>query len=279
MGEADPGLQRREFLRDSAVAVGAVLLCSCSPRSSRRSEGSGEAQDDYYTSRKTELLDGFDELREHTSKVLTASYGEDFSAAIDADARQEFETLIPEIPYIGGDSNELTDELIQASMGLALYRAMKKRGKTVEEIGKVLYRTVEAMATSYPRLLTRAIGFYQMSGFGQRPMRRAALESQERIYPDDWVFHFVEGDGEAFDWGIDFTECGIVKFFRAEGAEELAPYMCLSDYPLSEAFGTGLIRNTTIAEGAERCDFRFKRGRDTQQGWPPAAGATPEETG
>ena len=235
MGEADTGLQRREFLRDSAVAVGAVLLCSCSPPSSRRSESSGEARRRLLHLPQDRASGGFDELREHTGKVLTASYGEDFSAAIDADARQEFESLIPEIPYIGGDGNELTDELIQASMGLALYRAMKKRGKTVEEIGEVLYRTVEAMATSYPKLLTRAIGFYQMSGFGQRPMRRAALESQSRLYPADWVFSFVEGDGEAFDWGIDFTECGIVKFFRAQGAEELAPYMCLADYPVSEA--------------------------------------------
>ena len=41
--------------------------------------------------------------------------------------------------------------------------------------------------------------------------------------------------------------------------------MCLADYPISEALGTGLIRKTTIAEGAERCDFRFKRGRETRR--------------
>jgi hypothetical protein len=265
MGNANGGLRRREFLRDSAVAAGAALLCSCSPSSSRRSEAGGEAENDYYTSRKAELLQGFDELGEHTREILTASHGEEFSHALGAEARREFESLIPDIPYIGGDENELTDELIQATIGLAFYRAMKKRGKSVEETGEVLYQTVEAMAASYPRLLTRAIGFYQMSGLGQRPMRRAALRSQERVHPEDWVFHFVEGEGEEFDWGIDFTECGIVKFFRAQGAGELAPYMCLADYPLSEAFGTGLIRNTTIAGGGERCDFRFKRGRETRR--------------
>jgi hypothetical protein len=279
MGDASTDLQRREFLRDSAVAVGAVLLCSCSPPSSRRSESSGEAVEDYYTSRRTELLGDFDELREHTDKILIASHGEEFADAIDAEARQEFESLIPEIPYIGGDDNELTDELIQATMALALYRAMKKQGKTVEEIGEVLYRTVEAMASSYPRILTRAIGFYQMSGLGQRPMRRAALESQQRVYPEGWVFHFVEGDGEEFDWGIDFTECGIVKFFRTQGAAELAPYMCLADYPISEALGTGLIRKTTIAGGAERCDFRFKRGRETRRSRGAAVRTAPEEIG
>lgn len=271
MRRARTVLPRREFLRDSAAAALAVLLCGCSRGSSRRSESSAEAEEDYYVSRKPELLEGFDELREHTGPVLTARYGAEFSAAINADARREFESLIPEIPYIGGEDNELTDELIQSSMALALHRAMKQRGKSLEETGEVLIQTVEAMATSYPKLLTRAIGFYGMSGFGQRTMRRAASRSQERAYPADWVFHFVEGDGEEFDHGIDFTECGIVKFFRAQGAEELAPYMCLADYPMSEAFGTGLVRNTTIAGGAERCDFRFKRGREIPPGWRPGA--------
>jgi hypothetical protein len=271
MEGARTGLPRREFLRDSAVAVGAVLLCSCSRTGSRHAESSGEAEDDYYTSRKSELLEGFDELREHTRPVLTASYGAELADAIDEDAHREFESLIPEIPYIGGDGNELTDELVQASMALALHRAMSKHGKTVEESGAVLIQTVEAMVASYPKLLTAALGFYEMSGFGQRKMRKAALKSQQRAYPEDWVFSFVEGDGEAFDHGIDFTECGIVKFFRAQGAEELAPYLCLADYPMSEAFGTGLIRNTTIAGGAERCDFRFKRGREIPPGWRPGA--------
>jgi hypothetical protein len=46
--------------------------------------------------------------------------------------------------------------------------------------------------------------------------------------------------------------------------------MCLADFPMSEAFGSGLVRTTTIAEGFNRCDFRFKRGGETQQGWPPS---------
>jgi len=279
MERARTALPRREFLRDSAVAVGAVLLCSGPLASCRRAERRGGFEDDYYTSRKTELMEGFDELREHARQVVTASYGAELSDAIDADARRELESLIPEIPYIGGDANQLTDELVQAAMALALHRAMKRHGRSAEETGEVLYRIVEAMVGSHPKLLTRAIGFYQMSGFGQRSMRRGALESQQRSYPGDWVYRFVEGEGEAFDWGIDFTECGIVKFFRAQGAEELAPYLCLADYPMSEAFGTGLVRSTTIAEGGERCDFRFKRGRETSREGRPQARSTPEVKG
>ncbi|MBW1717455.1 MAG: L-2-amino-thiazoline-4-carboxylic acid hydrolase, partial [Deltaproteobacteria bacterium] len=66
----------------------------------------------------------------------------------------------------------------------------------------------------------------------------------------------------------------ICKFYRAQGADELAPYLCLSDYVVSDAFDRGLVRYKTPAEGAEVCDFRYKKGRETfvnplSKGWPP----------
>ena len=50
----------------------------------------------------------------------------------------------------------------------------------------------------------------------------------------------------------------------AEGAPELAPYLCLIDILYSEKFGWGLMRTTTLADGDERCDFRFKKGGETR---------------
>jgi hypothetical protein len=64
-------------------------------------------------------------------------------------AREEFEALIPEIPYIGGDENHLTGSLIGSSRCLAFYRAMKARGKSAAEAGKILYDAVQAHADAY----------------------------------------------------------------------------------------------------------------------------------
>ena len=52
---------------------------------------------------------------------------------------------------------------------------------------------------------------------------------------------------------------------REHGAEELSPYFCLGDYPLSDAFGWGLVRTMTIAEAGQMCDFRLKRGRKVER--------------
>ena len=84
------------------------------------------------------------------------------------------------------------------------------------------------------------------------------------------MFERIDGHGEAFEFGIDMTECGIVKFLHAEGADELCPYLCDIDYVSAEAMGIGLRRTKTLAWGCDRCDFRLSRDAVTPALWPPA---------
>ena len=60
--------------------------------------------------------------------------------------------------------------------------------------------------------------------------RAQALQSQARRYPGDWVWDFVEGDGETFEYGYDFHECGTHKLFHAHGADEFLPFFCYLDF-------------------------------------------------
>jgi hypothetical protein len=100
--------------------------------------------------------------------------------------------------------------------------------------------------------------------FSQRRIdqrRQAAAISQQRRYPDDWVFDIVDNDKGNFEFGVDYIECGIVKYLTRQGASELAPYLCWLDYPLCTAMRVKLVRTETIAQGCERCNFRFSRGQ------------------
>ena len=99
--------------------------------------------------------------------------------------------------------------------------------------------------------------------------RRRAEWSQERRYSAGYVYHFVAGDGQAFDYGYDFAECAAQKFYQAQEAEEFLPFFCFLDYAYSRVYGLGLTRTTTLSEGGTRCDHRFKAGRQTEAGWPP----------
>jgi hypothetical protein len=227
-----------------------------------------QVADVYYTSQEPRLLRDFDNnVGKYWRKVLSSHLGDDLADAILREARQKYEALIPELPYIGGKKNQVhTTFLIQSAWFLALYRALKSHGKTPEEAGKMVHEGLEALLRSYPKFLLRIVGRWQMS---KSRLRRYYAESQKRAYPQDWKCTFVEGDGREFDFGMDYTECGICKFFHAQGADEFTPYICLLDFPTQKAMGTGLFRTMTIAEGAEKCDFRFKPGREVKEGWPP----------
>lgn len=222
----------------------------------------------YYTSQKQKLLRDFDKnMQKYVRKLLASYYGNDLANTILMEARQEYEALIPRLPYIGGKKNSfLTTTLVRSTWFLALYKTLKKHGKVAEEAGEIYYKAWQAGLRSYPRFLLRLMGRWMLR---KSRVRREAAESQKRRYPGDWVFTFVEGDGQEFDFGMDYTECGICKFFHDQGADEFTPFMCLDDFPTSKAMGTGLVRTMTIAEGAAICDFRFKRGREVKEGWPP----------
>jgi hypothetical protein len=204
---------------------------------------------------------GYDLAARLIRGVAVARYGEQLAETVAVEARREYESLIPQIPYIGGRRNPLTWIMISAGMFLALYRAMKAQGKEVEEIGTFVYAGVEKAYGLLPRFALHRYGGLSFTEHRQRRARELALESQERRYAGDWVYSVVQGDGESFDYGLDFVECGICKFFHAQRADEFARYMCRLDFIMSERMGMGLVRTTTIAEGGEKCDFRYKRER------------------
>jgi hypothetical protein len=226
----------------------------------------------YYTARKSKLLKDFSNVAKGMKKVLVSHYGDEFAEVVAGETRQEFEALIPQLPYIGGGKNRLTESLIGAVWFLALYKVLKKHDKTVEEVGKISYESSEAYLSSLSSLSKLKLRFYGrmvFTGVGKKLMKSQATLSQKRQYPEDFVWSFIEGDGKKFDFGMDFIECAVCKFFHSQGADEFTRFVCLTDFPMSKFNGSGLVRTMTLAEGAEKCDFRHKRGREVKQGWPP----------
>jgi hypothetical protein len=223
--------------------------------------------EDYYKSQKSKLLKDFDTIVKRTNKVFASHYGKDQANIISIEIRQEYEALIPHIPYIGG-KQPLTQFLIATVQFLAMYRVLKKRGITLEETGWLIYEVCQAMMSSYPKFALRLFGRMDFSKRYQRGVQKRAQESHRREYPGDYVFNFVQGDGKEFDFGVDYVECAGYSFLKKQGAPELTPYLCNIDILYSEAFSWGLIRKMTLAQGFDKCDFRFKKGGITQVAVP-----------
>jgi len=212
----------------------------------------------YYSGLKRSLLDEFDMMMPGFRHLLRPYFAEQMIDTIVSQVRSEYETLIVELPYIGGGKNYMTQILIPNAGDLAAYRVLKSHGIPVEEIGNFIYEKFVTFLYRSSRAFLRLWGRFTFTQMYLSGLKLAALKSQERQHPGDWVYTFVDGDGETFDYGMDFTECAIRKFFHVQCADELTPYMCALDYPMSEAYGQGMMRTQTLAEGGEKCDFRYK---------------------
>ncbi|MFQ6035119.1 MAG: L-2-amino-thiazoline-4-carboxylic acid hydrolase [Sedimentisphaerales bacterium] len=219
--------------------------------------------DNYYISRKSKLLKDFDKTVNIVKRIFVSRYGAEFANTILKQARQEFETLIPHLPYIGGNAPALRLFLVTSVYELALYKAMKKHSKTAEEAWGLCHEALKVRLETIPRFVRYLLKFLLFSNFIKKRTRKIAEKTQKHPL-GDFAFRFVEGDGKNFDWGVDYTGCSIYKFICDQDAKEFAPYVCLSDIALSDTLGWGLIRTETLAEGFERCNFRFKKGGKTK---------------
>jgi len=220
--------------------------------------------DNYYTSRKPKLLKDFDKTANLVRDFVVSSYGSDFADTLYREVRQEYEALIPQIPHIeGGRARPLNTFLIISAQELAVYKAMKKHGKTAREAWEICHDALRLRMERFSKIKRWFLTRLLYSGFMIRRMQKRAEEGRQ-IRFGDFEVKYVIGDGKNFDFGVDYVGCGIYKFMQDQGAEEFAPYSCMSDIPLSDALGWGLIRTETLADGCERCDFRFKKGGETQ---------------
>jgi len=218
----------------------------------------------YYNSRKDKLLKDFDKASVLMKDAVVARYGEEFANTLQGEVRQEYEKLIPEIPYINGiRAKVLNIFLILAAQGLAVYKAMNKHGKPPAEIWELCHQVLRVRVAKIPQWKRRLLTHLTFSGLLKKLMARRARQ-QPQVGFGDFEIEYLIGEGDDFDWGVNYLQCGVLRFMMKNGGEAFAPYICMSDIALSDAFGWGLTRTQTLADGCDYCDFRFKKGATTQ---------------
>jgi hypothetical protein len=212
-----------------------------------------------------DLNAAFDGLCKGAGQFLKGRRPPEEIDAMLGEARAIHARLLP-LPDIGGPKNLVYASFVVGPQYVALYRAMRPHGFTAAEVGKLVYDlAVVSLAQQRDSLRANGERFFTPDYFAL--LQDWAARSRARRYSMDWVLTVFRGDGAAFDIGVDYTECGLVKYFTAHGVPELAPYPCRIDFPTADAEGTGLRRTTTLATGGRICDFRYKKGRPVTQTW------------
>jgi len=218
----------------------------------------------YYSQSQKKLQKDFDRTCTLLEDWLFARYGKEFTRKLRSEVRQEYEKLIPEIPYIKGvRARMLNSFLLITAQELAAYKAMKKQDKPASEAWELCHEALCVRVAKVPQWKRWLLKRVMFSSFVKKIMRKRARQQEKGCF-GGFEIEYLGGEGDQYDFGVNYLQCGHQTFLKRHGGEEFAPYVCMSDIALSETFGWGLLRTQTLADGCTHCDFRFKKGAATQ---------------
>jgi hypothetical protein len=245
-------MERRLFLK--AVGVGCIGCCCSKPLDAFAAIGQK-------TYSAPDLLKDYDlnvEWR-RTLYLKHSALAGDIDKVL-GEMRDSYEGIIPDIPYIGKKNFHL-QWVIPNAEKLADYLVAQKYGVTIPEYSKLHLDQALRDLMVMPEDKRKQIGSMQFGFMSDMLMRFVAWRSQLRIFPDDYILKFVPGDGEDFDWGLNYTQCTNLKLYSKYGAEDLVyPMICTMDYVAGKALYVGYHRTMDLARGFPMCDLRWKKG-------------------
>ncbi len=224
----------------------------------------------YFISRKPKLLKDFDKASKHFTRVFKDCLCDTYSDGIIIEIREEYSNLIPSIPFIA-NNKFLIIITTECTQYIAMYRVLHKRGMPTEECGRMIVLIAEERIKSAPQVILRLFGWFTHTAMGRRWTKKMYVDFPSKLNsPYAGKAIFVTGTGKEFDFGVDIQECGLRRYFNELEADDIMPYICLIDHIQARAMKVGMHRTETLASGASRCDFRWKKGWEAQNAWPPA---------
>jgi hypothetical protein len=228
--------------------------------------------EDFYIKKKNKFMKSFNERLTAVKEELRKKFDEKKSEELLHQMREEFEKILTDIPYIGGEKNPTTLILVKCMSDLAVFRVLEKKGFSFREIGEFHYNYVMRTHMARKEVLENAgrdPSQYPFDPVYVSFQKKITEESQKKLYPNDWLVDFVEGDGEKFEWGLDIKECGVQKAYKNLGEEKYLPFICLGDHYEAEGLGYGFTRTQALGFGAPLCNHRFVKNSKTPPAWPP----------
>ena len=172
----------------------------------------------------------------------------------------EFEIVLAQMPYVGGDASRMSDFFMRLMGFMAIGRVLRRHGVALPVIGDIERDSYKVQLLTVPEAERLASGRQFMSPENQALLREQAVKSHAEEYPEDFVYDFVEpGPGDSFDFGINYKACGFCKFAARHGDQEILPHICGLDFEAYATRGIQLERTQTLAGGASHCNFRFSQ--------------------
>ena len=92
--------------------------------------------EDFYVRKKSKFMRSFDEHLAVVNEELCKKFDNKKSEELISQMKAEFEKILPNIPYIGGQKNPFTLIVVKCMYDLAIFRTLEKIGFSYREIGE-----------------------------------------------------------------------------------------------------------------------------------------------
>jgi L-2-amino-thiazoline-4-carboxylic acid hydrolase len=192
-------------------------------------------------------------------KIFTADYRN-----IIANTEKHYAAIAPSVQFASSSSNPIDRRLDFSAYFLAFIKTLDERGETFDGIRKICIDIV----TEYVRPKNRWQQWLKRlpvklvdTWVAKRFIKAFSKRVSQNKNPDGFVANIITDKNETYGlgYGIDIVECGICKLFKKQEYENYASILCEIDKITTGLAGLEMIRSGTIAMGAKKCDFRYKK--------------------
>lgn len=204
-----------------------------------------------------------DNYRKYFIKSLTDNYPEEFDLVI-SNTDHHYKNISVDTTFAKTSTNPMDKRLDFSSYFLALIKTLDERGETFENIREICIEIVTEYVkpkSKVQELFKRLLPKLTNTWGGQLLIKSFHKRISVNSNVDGFKANIITNKKETFGlgYGIDIIECGICKLFQKHNYQKYASILCEVDEITSSMAGLKLIRNGTIANGAKKCDFRFKK--------------------
>lgn len=203
-----------------------------------------------------------DDYRKYFRQFVKKNYPNDFDNILAATDRH-YKAISVDTAFAKTSKNPIDKRLDFSSFFLALIKTLDERAETFENIRKIcLQITTEYVQpkSKTQKFFKRLIPRMTNTWFGQILIKAFHKRVNVNTNSDGFIAKIITDKQETYGlgYGVDIIECGICKLFNKHNYSKYASILCEVDEITSGLAGLQLYRTGTIANGAKKCDFRFK---------------------
>ncbi|MEP7143219.1 MAG: L-2-amino-thiazoline-4-carboxylic acid hydrolase [Ferruginibacter sp.] len=175
-----------------------------------------------------------------------------------------YKSISDDINFSFSSGNPVDKRLDFCAYFLALIKTLSEQGESFETTRKICLEIVTQYVRPKNKLqqfLKRLPAKLANTWLANIFLKAFNKKVSRRSHEAGFVAKIITDKNETFGlgYGIDILECGICKLFKKHNYEKYSSILCEVDELTSSLAGLKLVRTGTIALGAKKCDFRFKK--------------------